>query len=77
MSFIRFLSSPPFFCGVRVARSFADDDDDGCQVMAIPHTTLWFSLVSSINKFDYDDVTEILLKVALINITHPDPTRQG
>ena len=29
----------------------------------------WFSLVSSTNKTDYHDITEILLKVALNTIT--------
>jgi hypothetical protein len=43
-------------------------------------TGLWFSQgtsVSSINKFDHDDTTEILLKVALNTIDHkPIPTHE-
>ena len=32
-------------------------------------TGQWFSLVSSTNKTDFHDITEILLKVALSSIT--------
>ena len=47
--------------------------DKGCQWLA---TGLWFSpgiLVSSTNKTDRHDITEILLKVVL-NITTPNPS---
>jgi hypothetical protein len=42
--------------------------DKECQGLA---TVRWFSPVSSTNKTDRQDISEILLKVALITITFP------
>jgi hypothetical protein len=42
--------------------------DKVCQLLA---TGLWFSPVSSTNKTEHNDTTEILLKVALNTINQP------
>jgi hypothetical protein len=44
--------------------------DQACQWLA---TGQWFSLVSSTNKTDCHDITEILLKVALNTINQTKP----